>query len=124
MRPIRDGQRMLDALCDRLWPPQPAQPPRPRRPLSASDGDILMRAKRARNGNVFAALWAGHWRDRYGSHSEADLALCGLLAFWCNGDQDRVDQLFRQSGLCRPKWLEREYYRTRTLTLACTGGHA
>jgi len=120
---IRDGQRMLDALCDRLWPPQPVQPPRVRRPVSASDAQILQRARRARNGALFSALWAGHWRDRYGSQSEADLALCSLLGFWCDGDETRVDALFRQSGLYRSKW-DRDDYRRWTLERACSGGRA
>jgi primase-polymerase (primpol)-like protein len=39
----------------------------------------------------------------YPSRSEADLALCGILAFWTHGDAGRVDALFRRSGLMRPK---------------------
>jgi primase-polymerase (primpol)-like protein len=27
-----------------------------------------------------------------------------MLMFWCSGDLDRVDRLFRQSGLMRDKW--------------------
>src|SRR5262249_38888862 len=101
MRAIRDGQRVLDALCDRLWPPT-ADSTRDvhsvcrRRAMSLSDAAIVMRARNARNGNgaLFTSLWEGRWRDRYGSRSEADLALCGILAFWCAGDASRVDQLF------------------------------
>ena len=40
--------------------------------------------------------------------SAADLALCNLLAFWTAGDADRVDRLFRQSGLLQaPERLEK-----------------
>lgn len=125
-RGIRDGQRMLDALCDRLWPPTPPAPtPRPRhRATTASDTALLDRARRARNGALFAALWAGEWRGRYGSQSEADLALCSLLAFWCDSDAARVDALFRQSALYRAKWGDRTDYRQWTLDRACAGGRA
>src|SRR5215218_6627247 len=50
----------------------------------------------------------------YASGSEADLALCSRLAFWTSGDSDRIDKLFRQSGLYRPKWDERHYGDGRT----------
>ena len=56
----------------------------------------------------------------YGSESEADLALCSLLAFWTRGDPERIDALFRKSGLYREKW-GREDYRTRTISEAIAG---
>ena len=42
------------------------------------------------------------------------MALCALLAFWTGGDHARVDSLFRQSGLLRPKWDEVHYADGRT----------
>jgi putative DNA primase/helicase len=123
-RLIRDAQPVLDALCQRLWPPAALRPmTRPRYAMPTSDAALLARARAARNGDLFALLWSGEWQTRYGSQSEADLALCGFLAFWCNGDAERVDGLFRQSGLYREKW-ERLDYRQWTLTRACTGGRA
>jgi putative DNA primase/helicase len=49
---------------------------------------------------------AGAGTDGGGGHSPADTPLCRLLAFWTNGDPQRVDRLFRQSGLLREKWDE------------------
>ena len=51
------------------------------------------------------------------SHSEADAALCAMLAFWCGGDTEQMDRLFRHSALMRDKW-ERDDYRTAALTNA------
>jgi len=51
-------------------------------------------------------------------HSSADAALCQHLAFWTGKDCERMDRLFRQSGLYRSKWNEREDYRVRTITHA------
>jgi len=52
-------------------------------------------------------LWMGSWAaDSYQSQSEADLALCSHLSYWTGNDQERVDRLFRQSGLMRKKWDE------------------
>ena len=46
---------------------------------------ILELATHAKNGDHFAKLWAGDWTG-YPSQSEADLALCGLLAFYVGND--------------------------------------
>src|SRR5204862_378831 len=53
----------------------------------------------------------------YPSQSEADLALCCMLALRTGKDAARIDSLFRQSGLIRDKWY-REDYRERTLAAA------
>ena len=47
--------------------------------------------------------------------NEADMALCGHLAFYTGGDCERIDRLFRRSALNREKWEDREDYRVRTL---------
>ena len=44
----------------------------------------------------------------YQSKSEADIALCNMLAFWTNRDVERIDRLFRASGLMRDKWDRRQ----------------
>lgn len=43
--------------------------------------------------------------------------LCSILAFWCQGNADRIDQLFRRSRLYRRKWDRRDY-RERTIARA------
>lgn len=52
------------------------------------------------------ALYMGDMSG-YPSHSEADMALCSMLAFWLAGDESAMDQAFRESSLMRPKWDER-----------------
>jgi hypothetical protein len=84
-----------------------------------SDDGIIRKALAASNGARFFRLWNGD-TSGYGSHSEADLALCGMLAFWTGGDAERIDILFRQSGLYREKW-DRKDYRNRTITEALSG---
>jgi len=93
--------------------------------ISASDTAIIERALQAKNGEKFRKLWHGDWND-YPSQSEADLALCGMLAFHAGDDIDRVDRLFRLSGLFRPKWDERHAadgstYARITIARAITG---
>nr|WP_246308266.1 hypothetical protein [Halosimplex rubrum] len=76
--------------------------------VDLEDEEILEKATNASNGTKFERLWNGNTVG-YDSQSEADMALCYLLAFWTGGDQTQVDQLFRQSGLLREKWDEVHY---------------
>lgn len=71
-----------------------------------SDNELIDKARNAKNGAKFDALWRGDYSG-YKSQSEADLALCTSLAFWTGNDASRIDKLFQLSGLFRPKWNEK-----------------
>ena len=74
--------------------------------VSAADmsvSELLQAAVNAKNGNAFAALYSGDISG-YTSQSEADMALCNMLAFWCRCDAQLMDTMYRQSGLMRDKW--------------------
>lgn len=73
--------------------------------VDLDDETLLERARAAQNGSKFERLWKGNTRG-YDSHSEADMALCAILAFWSGGDSRQVDRLFRSSSLYRKKWDE------------------
>ena len=77
------------------------------KPVFVNDDEIIEKALSAKNGNAFAGLMDGKWKGIYPSTSEADLALCNLLAFWTDRDPVTMDRLFRRSGLYRDKWGER-----------------
>ena len=70
---------------------------------SMSAQEVIDRASRSRQGQKFSALYAGDTTG-YNSNSEADMALCNMLAFWCQGDLQLMDEIFRSSGLMREKW--------------------
>ena len=72
--------------------------------LDLDDTALLDKARSAKNGAVFEALWRGDLSGYGGDHSAADLALLNALAFWTGSDAARMDRLFRQSGLMRDKW--------------------
>ncbi|MWV40992.1 hypothetical protein [Natrialba sp. INN-245] len=76
--------------------------------LKLEDEELLENARSASNGEKFDRLWRGSTAG-YESQSEADMALCCLLAFWTGGNATRVDHLFRQSGLMRDKWDDIHY---------------
>ncbi|HEX5474968.1 MAG TPA: DUF3987 domain-containing protein [Vicinamibacterales bacterium] len=89
----------------------PAEQPTGAAAPAAADGalpddELLDRAKSAKNGTKFRALWDGDVTG-YTSASEADMALCRMLAFWTGKDAAQMDRLFRRSGLLREKWDER-----------------
>lgn len=73
-------------------------------PANLSDADIIRMAEKSKRGAMFTNLWNGDYSGYFQSQSEADLALCNILAFWARRDGMVMDRLFRQSGLMRPKW--------------------
>lgn len=87
---------------------------------SHSDRWVLCHAEgiSGEKGRDFKTLFNDGDFSKYESASEADSALCTLLAFWCDRDPNQIDRLFRQSALYRPKW-ERHDYRNRTIAHAC-----
>jgi primase-polymerase (primpol)-like protein len=89
--------------------------------LLVEDERLIRLAFSGKNGRTFWALWTGD-DTLYKSPSEADLALCRILAFYTGCDVARIDRLFQQSGLMREKW-ERADYRERTIAkaIALTG---
>lgn len=82
-----------------------------------NDFDILSIARKAKNGDKFSKLFDEGDTSNYGSHSEADQALCNILAFYTEGDFEKIDALFRKSKLYREKW-ERDDYRVSTINNA------
>lgn len=80
--------------------------------ISMNDAELIEQAKASKNGVLFDMLYGGFWEGVYSSQSEADLALCNMLAFWagCNGGV--MDRIFRASGLMRSKWDERHGAKT------------
>lgn len=82
--------------------------------------DLIEQAKLSANGKKFSQLWEGDTSE-YSSQSEADQALCDMLTFWTGGDAEKIDHLFRQSGLMRLKWDEQhgnQTYGERTIEAA------
>ena len=81
---------------------------------SLSDEDALKYAERDIR---FSSVFSGDTTS-FNSDSEADLYLCGRLAFWTDRDPEAIDRLFRRSALCDAKWTKRSDYRKRTISLA------
>lgn len=74
------------------------------------DQRIIEVATRARNGQKFLSLMAGNISG-YPSQSDADLALCSILAFYTQ-DVAQIERIFSGSGLCREKWNRADYRKS------------
>ena len=90
----------------------------PDKKIDASDDDLLKIMFNSKNGEKIKRLWDGNTSDYASDDSRADLALISHLAFYAGGDENRIDGLFRRSGLCRQKWIDRKDYRQRTIEMA------
>ncbi len=124
-KPIRDCRDKLPEFLDKYMKRQTktvrqsthsvpvSGKERPKTRRIEEDCELIERASNASNGETFKRLWNGNASDYAGlnsdgtpndGHSEADLALCNILAFWTGKDAARMDRLFRKSGLMRDKW--------------------
>lgn len=87
-----------------------------------SDEGVLLKARTAKNGADFEALWKGSLLGYNGDESAADQALMNRLAFWCGGDKGQMERLFSASALGqRGKWRNRPGYRESTINKALKG---
>ena len=104
--------------------------PQPRKTRAAPSGnlksadEVISHIRESKQCHKFDALMEGKITG-YGSQSEADLALCGVIGFWTQ-DEGVIDSIFRTSKLMRPKWDERHKgdgatYGQMTITEALSG---
>ena len=97
-------QKILDRHMRRKEPKKKAHCSAPCIVLNVDDNGALKMARNAKNGGKFSRLMDGD-ASGYKSRSEADMALCCLLAFWTSNNADQMDRIFRSSGMFRAeKW--------------------
>ncbi|WP_145430637.1 phage/plasmid primase, P4 family [Staphylococcus haemolyticus] len=72
-----------------------------------SEIDVINEIYKSKQAKLFDDLMKGNYEPYYTSHSEADMALANILAFWCAKDYSQMDSIFRQSNLYRDKWDEK-----------------
>lgn len=126
---IEPRQDQLNQLFEEIFPEEmrrsrEGEKPRPAMPgsLAMSDEALILKAKMAKNGNEFEALWNGSTIGYSGDESAADMALMDMLAFWTGGNASQMERLFSRSGLGqRDKWRNRQDYRERTIQKAISG---
>lgn len=92
--------------------------------VSLDEREIIKIAINSKRGQAFSTLHNGIWEGLYSSQSEADMAFSNMLAFWTGCDRQKMDNIFRASGLMRPKWDRKtgnSTYGENTLNQAIMG---
>lgn len=124
MRDVRKDQTAIDSVHKKYIEPPEAAPP-PTTAPGQSGTDVIAMLRRSKSGDKFNRLYNGD-TSGYSSHSEADQALCNLLAFGCGRDAEQMDSIFRTSGLYREKWDKkhgRDTYGNITISKAIADCH-
>jgi hypothetical protein len=107
-RPINDCQELLDIMYSQVKKTSTtAQPVDAEETLE--DAALIEMAMNAYNGEKFNQLCRGEWQEDYTSHSEADLALFSILAFYTRNNE-QVIRLFRMSALGKREKAQRASY--------------
>lgn len=91
--------------------------------LRISDEELIEIAINSQNGNIFYKYYHdGDISMNNNDQSSADMSFCNQLAFWCNGDKEQMDRIFRNSALMRDKWDQfrgEKTYGQITIDTAC-----
>ena len=129
---IEARQDQLNQLFEEIFPEEmkrskegPRQRPQKSCRPEMPDDTLILKAKLAKNGNDFEALWRGstlgytNLDTGISDDSAADMALMNMLASWTGGNATQMERLFSRSGLGqRDKWRDRPDYRERTIQKA------
>lgn len=122
--PITDMSAALQTFLDKYMLREQPQPQAQSKPVVSpvpavlDIAAMLDIARGSKSGAAFSGLYDGGDTSAYnGDDSAADLALCQMLAFYLQGDYNKIDTAFRSSALMRDKW-EREDYRSATINKA------
>jgi putative DNA primase/helicase len=106
---VEDASKNKTSADEQAWKPE-------RNTKSGiPDFDVLEKCRRGKSSERFNTLYVGNWDslECYPSQSEADLALCSMLATYTQ-DPQQIDRLFTGSGLHSEKW-NRTDYKERTI---------
>ena len=105
------SQRVFKTIYDKYFPDNTIQYPSSNNYQqnihNLSETDVINEIFNSKQAKLFDELMKGNYEPYYTSHSEADMALANILAFWCAKDYSQMDSIFRQSNLYRDKWDEK-----------------
>jgi len=121
-REITENQEAINKLYEKRFGEEkkeekkstPTKAPVNLRSPDLTDEEVLQLCRAATNNEKFIKLYdKGDCSEYFGDESRADLALCGLFAFFTQ-KSTQIDRLFSGSTLYRDKW-DRADYRDRTI---------
>jgi len=113
---IQEWNKELKAFHAQVIAKPKAKNSGPSPTLDLSDQELIEKALHAADGAKFSRLWKGDTTG-YPSLSEADYALAHKLAFWTNKNPERIDRLFKQSGLCQDPERLKKWKRLAAQTI-------
>lgn len=98
------------------YPFQEKQTPPTTAPAAFADESLITKIRNSHQGAKFARLMDGVITG-YPSDSEADAALCAIVAFWTK-DESQIERVWGSSELAKRDKFQREDYRRRTINNA------
>lgn len=135
MKPINERTAQLEQIVKQYYTPKPKPQIQPTQQQQVtfstpdkSNSELWEVMFNSEAGDKIRRLYGGDISEYKSIHkdgneyldpSEADLALCGYLAFYTGGDYSRIEAMMNESALgARDKWRTRADYRQLTINLA------
>ncbi len=110
--PSPSASRVTQGEAGKAAPEDAAKAAPPEMPAMFDDDFLLEKARTAKNGSKFSALFDTGDTSRYGDDaSRADAALLEMLAYWTNGNAGQMERLFMKSVLGSPERLSRKKHK-------------
>ncbi len=110
--PSLAASRVTQGEVGEAAPEDAAKAAPPEMPAMFDDDFLLEKARTAKNGSKFSALFDTGDTSRYGDDaSRADAALLEMLAYWTNGNAGQMERLFMKSVLGSPERLSRKKHK-------------
>lgn len=73
------------------------------------DAEIIDLIKVSKQGELFYKLNSGDWRlAGIQSKEKADKIMCQILAFWCSGNANQIERIYKTTKLYSDKWNEQQ----------------
>ncbi len=108
-------QRADKPRREQAWQEEDAAPERTAEELDAEAEEITAAMCLQKNGQKFGKLYYKGDCSDYQSASEADAALCSMIAYRTGDDPELIEYIFSKSALNRDKWESRKDYRRSTI---------
>ena len=121
-KPLRECTAAILTTLDKDMRRKPKAKYSEKRDGSKADFDIVCNLRKQKNGEKFSKLYDSGDFSEYNSQSEADAALCAMIAFRTGPDPEAIDEIFRGSALFRDKW-NRDDYRLSTIEAGIEACH-
>lgn len=121
-KPLRECTAAILTTLDKDMRRKPKVKYSEKRDGSKADFDIVCNLRKQKNGEKFSKLYDSGDFSEYNSQSEADAALCAMIAFRTGPDPEAIDEIFRGSALFRDKW-NRDDYRISTIEAGIEACH-